>query len=125
LNLFLFSVFSLMTTVARAVCGHREAMHDPFAAHFASKAWWYARGQLPCFQELVATQQVLRYFGLGYSRSLTRDLGMTVFGVRDWLSECSERGLNDDMMAAEIDWLLHLRYEREQNAMEDAWYNRH
>jgi hypothetical protein len=45
--------------------------------------------------------------------------------MRDWLSECSERGLDDDMMAAEIDWLLHLRYEREQNAMEDAWYNQH
>jgi len=113
-----------MTTVARAVCGHREAMHDPFAVHFATQAWWYARGQLPYMQELVATQQVLRnrYFpsSLGYSRSLMRHLRMSVSGMRDWLSECSERGLDDDMMAAEIDWLLHLRYEREQNAMEDG-----
>ena len=119
--------------VLGAVCGHREAMRDPFAAHCASKAWWYARGQLPCMAELMAAQQVLRnrYFPsrLEYSRSLMRDLRMSFFGMREWLGECTERGWDDHDMELEIARLQNaeerVRLERQHNAMEDAWYNQH
>jgi hypothetical protein len=111
--------------ILQAVCGHREVMRDPFAAAFATKAWWYARGQLPYMQELVATQQALRHFSLGYIRSLTRDLRMSVFGMRDWLGQCTQRGLDDHGMGVAIAHLYDAEAEREQNAIEDAWYNQH